>query len=60
MQQRCPLFKGRAQEKHFAGHNSYTPGRSVLSSDPRKLAEVLELDSRPVIFQLACRARKNG
>ncbi|MBV4483921.1 polymorphic toxin type 50 domain-containing protein, partial [Pseudomonas khavaziana] len=34
-----PAVKWSAQEKHFPGHNSYTPGRSVLSSDPRKLAE---------------------
>ncbi len=34
-----PAIKWSAQEKHFPGHNSYTPGRSVLSSDPRKLAE---------------------
>lgn len=34
-----PAVKWSAQEKHFPGHNSYTPGRSVLTSDPRKLAE---------------------
>jgi filamentous hemagglutinin len=34
-----PQVKWSAQEKHFPGHNSYTPGRSVLASDPRKLAE---------------------
>ncbi|MCY1487756.1 Pre-toxin domain with VENN motif protein [compost metagenome] len=34
-----PQVKWSAQEKHFPGHNSYTPGRSVLTSDPRKLAE---------------------
>ncbi|WP_420220217.1 polymorphic toxin type 50 domain-containing protein [Pseudomonas orientalis] len=34
-----PAIKWSAQEKHFPAHNSYTPGRSVLSSDPRKLAE---------------------
>lgn len=27
------------QAKHFPGHNNYTPGRSVLTADPRKLAE---------------------
>lgn len=31
--------KWGAQEKHFPGHNSYTPGRSILTADPRKLAE---------------------
>jgi Bacterial toxin 50 len=27
------------QEKHFVGHNSYSPGRSELTADPRKLLD---------------------
>lgn len=34
-----PEVKWSAQEKHFPGHNSYTTGRSTLTSDPRVLAE---------------------
>ncbi|MFE2008859.1 MULTISPECIES: polymorphic toxin type 50 domain-containing protein [Pseudomonas] len=34
-----PEIKWSAQEKHFLGHNSYTSGRSTLTSDPRMLAE---------------------
>lgn len=34
-----PNVKWSAQEKHFPGHNSYIPGRSILTSDPRKLAK---------------------
>jgi filamentous hemagglutinin len=34
-----PEIKWSAQEKHFPGHNSYTSGRSTLTSDPRTLAE---------------------
>ncbi|TYO83750.1 hypothetical protein DQ397_000710 [Pseudomonas sp. CK-NBRI-02] len=32
-------MKWSAQEKHFPGHNLYTSGRSILTSDPRMLAE---------------------
>ena len=35
----APAIKWGAQEKHFPGHNSYTPGRSTMTSDPTKLAE---------------------
>lgn len=35
----APPIKWGAQEKHFPGHNSYTPGRSTMTSDPTKLAE---------------------
>ncbi len=34
-----PPIKWSAQEKHFPGHNSYTPGRSTMTSDPIKLTE---------------------
>ena len=34
-----PNIKWSAQEKHFPGHNSYTPGRSPMTSDPRRLAQ---------------------
>ncbi|MDZ4057179.1 MAG: polymorphic toxin type 50 domain-containing protein, partial [Polynucleobacter sp.] len=34
-----PPIKWGAQEKHFPGHNSYTFGRSTMTSDPTKLAE---------------------
>jgi RHS repeat-associated protein len=34
-----PSIKWGAQEKHFPGHNSYTPGRSTMTADPTKLAE---------------------
>jgi filamentous hemagglutinin len=27
------------QEKHFPGHNSYTPGRSTMTNDPSKLSQ---------------------
>lgn len=27
------------QEKHFPGHNSYTPGRSTMTANPEKLAQ---------------------
>lgn len=32
-------IKWSAQEKHFPGHNSFTPGRSTMTSDPARLAE---------------------
>ncbi|MEY4590380.1 MAG: hypothetical protein RL497_2456, partial [Pseudomonadota bacterium] len=35
----APPVKWSAQEKHFPGHNSYTPGRSTMTSNPEKLAE---------------------
>jgi hypothetical protein len=35
----APPIKWGAQEKHFPGHNSYTPGRSTMTSDPVRLAE---------------------
>jgi RHS repeat-associated protein len=35
----APVIKWGAQEKHFPGHNSYTPGRSTMTSDPTKLAQ---------------------
>ena len=35
----APLIKWSAQEKHFPGHNSYTPGRSTMISNPEKLAK---------------------
>ncbi|WP_347887817.1 RHS repeat-associated core domain-containing protein [Nitrosomonas europaea] len=35
----APLVKWSAQEKHFPGHNSYEPGKSILTSDPTKLAK---------------------
>lgn len=38
MQKRCPLLS-EMLKKHFPGYNSYRLGRSVLTSDPRKLAE---------------------
>lgn len=34
----APSVNWNAQEKHFEGHNSYTPGRSTLTADPRELA----------------------
>jgi RHS repeat-associated protein len=34
-----PDIKWSAQEKHFPGHNSYTPGRSTMTADPTKIAE---------------------
>lgn len=36
---KVPEIKWPAQERHFPGHNSYTPGRSMLTSDPTKLAQ---------------------
>ncbi|SFU29772.1 Pre-toxin TG [Nitrosomonas eutropha] len=35
----APLVKWSAQEKHFPGHNSYEPGKNILTSDPTKLAK---------------------
>jgi len=34
-----PKIKWGQQEKHFPGHNNYTPGRSTMTSNPEKLAQ---------------------
>lgn len=49
---KTPNVNWGQQEKHFPGHNSYTPGRSTMTSNPEKLAEKagtgLQVGNKPV------------